>query len=457
MTLPVRRLADPVRGYKRASIGLTRDGGATFSSAVGFGTYGVDERAVCRSPSCPAAPGHIAPDPCGTCGFHAYAFAAKALDHGSLQVPLLQVELSGRVIRHERGARAARQRVLAVRFLRFCAACEQAADEAALVVQSDGAIAVVCSACGPSSRGRVVTAGDVAGLLGTEVWLSKLAQAFAGWESAGMPPAVVPVRTPVPTSTWRPRRTPAAVSVRLTSPTPPPALSFEDFVVGDCNLFAHAAACAVAEAPANAYNPLFIYGRSGLGKTHLLAAVGRRVSQLFTDVRVHFVTMRALLDRAVEMIEAGGGHRLAVDADVLLIDDLDLGAQGPRVQDWLADLVDDLVGRGGQVVLAAARPPRHLPTFAGRLRAWPWSLVTDVGAPDLATRAAIVRTEAARRGLPLTEELVFAIAQHVGDSVRELHGAILRLEAAASIYGEPVTIAFAARFLHIDVAAKTRL
>jgi chromosomal replication initiator protein len=232
-------------------------------------------------------------------------------------------------------------------------------------------------------------------------------------------------------------RTPDPRDERVGAPLNP-NYTFEQFVIGASNRFAHAAAMSVAEKPAAAYNPLFIYGDSGLGKTHLLHAVGHHMCQLFPTKRVRYVTTEAFMNEFVEAIRTNSRQefkRRYREVDLLLVDDVQFVQNHERLQEEFFHTFDSLHGCGSQLVLSSDRPPKDMATLEDRLRTrFEWGLLTDIQPPEYETRLAILRHKARAQGfVDMPDEVLSFIATHITDNVRELEGALVRVAAYASL------------------------
>ena len=213
--------------------------------------------------------------------------------------------------------------------------------------------------------------------------------------------------------------------------------TFERFVIGPGNRFAHAAAFAVAEAPAKAYNPLFIYGGAGLGKTHLLQAVGHYSARLFPQLQLRYVTTEQFTNEFITAISSGRAsafQRRFRDVDILLIDDIQFLEKRERTQEEFFHTFNDLHDSAKQVVITSDRPPKQLDQLEDRLRTrFEMGLITDIQPPDLETRLAILRKRAQHDRLVVPDDVLELIASRISSNVRELEGALIRVAAAASI------------------------
>jgi chromosomal replication initiator protein len=226
-----------------------------------------------------------------------------------------------------------------------------------------------------------------------------------------------------------------------------PKYTFETFVIGSSNRFAHAAAVAVAEAPAKAYNPLFIYGDSGLGKTHLLHAIGHYAQTLYTGVKVRYVSSEEFTNDFINMIRDGkqdGFRRRYRDVDVLLVDDIQFLENKEGTQEEFFHTFNTLHNASKQIVISSDRAPKRLVTLEDRLRSrFEWGLLTDVQPPELETRIAILRRKAIQEGLNAPPEVLEYIASRISTNIRELEGALIRVTAFASLNRQSVDLQLA--------------
>jgi chromosomal replication initiator protein len=226
-----------------------------------------------------------------------------------------------------------------------------------------------------------------------------------------------------------------------------PKYTFETFVIGGSNRFAHAAAIAVAENPGKSYNPLTIYGDSGLGKTHLLHALGHYVRNYFDRVRVRYVSTEELTNDFINAISQNKGadfRRRYRDVDVLLIDDIQFLEGKEQTQEEFFHTFNTLHNAQKQIVMTSDRPPKLLENLEPRLRSrFGWGLITDVQPPDLETRIAILRKKAAQERLVAGPEVLEFIASRIQTNIRELEGALIRVTAFASLNRQQVDLALA--------------
>jgi len=223
-----------------------------------------------------------------------------------------------------------------------------------------------------------------------------------------------------------------------------PKYTFDSFVIGSSNRFAHAAALAVAEAPAQAYNPLFIYGSTGLGKTHLLQAIAQYTSEHAGELTARYVTSETFMNDFINSLRdkrIEGFKQRYRNYDVLLIDDVQFFEHKERIQEEFFHTFNSLYEAGSQIVISSDRPPREISTLEERLRSrFEWGLITDIQPPDLETRIAILRKKVKTDGIavPDTEVLTF-IASRISTNIRELEGALTRVVAFSSLTGRSMT------------------
>ncbi|CAB4879054.1 MAG: chromosomal replication initiator protein DnaA [Actinobacteria bacterium] len=220
--------------------------------------------------------------------------------------------------------------------------------------------------------------------------------------------------------------------------------TFDTFVIGSSNRFAHAAAVAVAEQPARAYNPLFIYGGSGLGKTHLLHAIGHYTRALYNGTRVRYVSSEEFTNEFINSIrddKAAGFQRRYRDVDVLLVDDIQFLSGKVQTQEEFFHTFNTLHNANKQIVVTSDLPPKQLPDFEDRMRSrFEWGLMTDVQPPDLETRIAILRKKSVQERLVAPPEVLEYIASKISSNIRELEGALIRVTAFASLNRQPVDL-----------------
>jgi chromosomal replication initiator protein len=223
--------------------------------------------------------------------------------------------------------------------------------------------------------------------------------------------------------------------------------TFESFVIGGSNRFAHAAAVAVAEAPAHAYNPLFVYGDSGLGKTHLLHAVGHYVQRLYPSARARYVSSEEFTNDFINSIRDGKSatfQRRYRDVDVLLVDDIQFLMRKEQTQEEFFHTFNTLHLASKQIVITSDRPPKQLATLDDRLiTRFEWGLMTDVHPPELETRIAILRKKAAQENLLVQPDVLEYIARRISTNIRELEGALIRVAAFANLSKQRVDLPLA--------------
>ena len=240
---------------------------------------------------------------------------------------------------------------------------------------------------------------------------------------------------------------PGQVAGRPTQARLNPKYTFETFVIGSSNRFAHAAAFAVAEAPAKAYNPLFIYGDSGLGKTHLLHAIGHYAQRLYAGVRARYVSSEEFTNDFINMIRDGkqdGFRRRYRDVDILLVDDIQFLENKEGTQEEFFHTFNTLHNASKQIVISSDRAPKRLMTLEDRLRSrFEWGLLTDIQPPELETRIAILRKKAVQDRLNAPPAALEYIASRISTNIRELEGALIRVSAYASLNRQPVDMQLA--------------
>ncbi len=264
--------------------------------------------------------------------------------------------------------------------------------------------------------------------------------------------AVAPVkkegyRPPLPSKTRR-------------QPLPNPKYTFETFVVGASNQFAHAACLAVAESPAKSYNPLFIYGGVGLGKTHLLNAIGNYIADR-TDQRLAYVTTEQFTNEVInsirydKMMELRRRYR---NVDMLLIDDIQFLAGKERTQEEFFHTFNSLYEAGKQIVLSSDRFPKEMPSMEERLRSrFEWGLIADLQQPDVETRIAILRKKSEDEGIDINEDVIQLLAVNLKSNIREIEGALIRLGAYASLTGQLINVDMAKNILRDLIGGKRKV
>lgn len=223
--------------------------------------------------------------------------------------------------------------------------------------------------------------------------------------------------------------------------------TFDNFVIGSSNQFAHAAAMAVAESPGKSYNPLMIYGGSGLGKTHLLHAVGHYVRSYYENVRVKYVTTEEMTNHFINAISANRTNefrRIYREVDVLLIDDIQFLESKIQTQEEFFHTFNTLHNAQKQIVMTSDRPPKALEALETRLRSrFEWGLITDIQPPDLETRIAILRRRAINQHLQVSPKVLEFIAENIRTNIRELEGALARVTAYSSLNRQPLDVSLA--------------
>ncbi len=221
-----------------------------------------------------------------------------------------------------------------------------------------------------------------------------------------------------------------------------PRYTFDTFVIGSSNRFAHAAAVAAAEQPARAYNPLVIYGESGLGKTHLLHAIGHYTKEMYSGTRVRYVSSEEFTNEFINSIrddKAAVFQRRYRDVDLLLVDDIQFLSGKVQTQEEFFHTFNTLHNNSKQIVVTCDIHPRQLPDFEDRMRSrFEWGLITDVQPPDLETRIAILRKKTNQEGMNVPDDVLEYIADRISSNIRELEGSLIRVTAFASLNSVPV-------------------
>ncbi len=239
-----------------------------------------------------------------------------------------------------------------------------------------------------------------------------------------------------------------------------PKFRFDNFVVGSCNQFAHAAASAVAQNPSKSYNPLFIYGGVGMGKTHLMHAIGRALLDQYPSMNVVYTSSERFMNEMIQSIRASRMpqfQRHYRSADVLLVDDIQILAGKERTQEEFFHTFNELFDHQKQIVLSSDQPPNSISGLVERLRSrFEWGLMVDVQPPDLETKMAILDKKAEMEGVDLPEEVRIYIATKTKSNVRELEGALVKLIAYSSVTGAPVNLQMAQQTLKYLISSPER-
>jgi len=238
-----------------------------------------------------------------------------------------------------------------------------------------------------------------------------------------------------------------------------PKYTFDSFVIGNGNRFAHAASLAVSEAPAKAYNPLFIYGGVGLGKTHLMHAIGRFILESNPQSKVVYLSSEKFTNELINSIrddKTVNFRNKYRNIDVLLIDDIQFLAGKERTQEEFFHTFNALYEANKQLIISSDRPPKEIPTLEDRLRSrFEWGLIADIQAPDLETRIAILRKKAKMDGLDVANEVMHYIASNVDTNIRELEGALIRVVAYSSLINKEISVSLATEALK-DILPSSR-
>ena len=239
----------------------------------------------------------------------------------------------------------------------------------------------------------------------------------------------------------------ATEEISMNSLTLNPRYTFDTFVVGKSNNFAHAACLAVVEAPGKAYNPLFLYGGVGLGKTHLMHAIGHAVKEANPSARIVYVTSEMFTNDLIEALRAGKNVEFRQryrNVDLLMIDDIQFIAGKQAVQEEFFNTFNTLHNAGKQIVISSDRPPKEIKALEERLSSrFEWGLVADIQVPDLETRTAILRNRAHNEHVEIDDEIINFIAENIVDNIRKLEGSLNRVIAYATIRRLPITLSLA--------------
>ena len=230
-----------------------------------------------------------------------------------------------------------------------------------------------------------------------------------------------------------------------------PKFTFESFVVGACNQFAHAAARSVATNPSRSYNPLFLYGGVGMGKTHLMHAIGRELTEKFGTMRVIYTSSERFMNEMIACIRTDRMqqfHQRYREADVLLVDDIQVLGTKERTQEEFFHTFNELHDHQKQIVLSSDSPPKDIPGLVERLRSrFEWGLLADLQPPDLETKLAILDKKAEAEGISLPDDVRTFMASKTKSNVRELEGALIKLMAYSSLTGTPINLQMAQQVL----------
>jgi chromosomal replication initiator protein len=241
-----------------------------------------------------------------------------------------------------------------------------------------------------------------------------------------------------------------------------PRLTFENFVVGSCNQFAHAAAKAVAGSPSKSYNPLYIYGGVGMGKTHLMHAIGRALMDNFAGMRIVYTSSERFMNELIQCISLQRMpqfHEHYRRADILLVDDIQTIGGKERTQEEFFHTFNELYDHQKQIVISSDSSPKHIPGLVERLRSrFEWGLMVDMQPPDLETKMAILDRKAEADGIKLPEDVRIFIATKTKSNVRELEGSLVKLIAYSSVSGVPINLAMAQHCLkHLAYPQEKRI
>lgn len=237
--------------------------------------------------------------------------------------------------------------------------------------------------------------------------------------------------------------------------------SFETFIVGKSNQFAHASALAVADKP-SVYNPLFIAGKTGLGKTHLIKAIGYRLAQSKPGARVCFVSTQKFIEEVIQSIRHDTRHKLhdmyLTQCDILLIDDIQFLARATSTQDEFFHIFNSLYDAGKQIVITSDRLPKEIADVSDRIISrFEWGMVADIEAPELETRVAILKARAESEGIELNDDVAYLIGSYVKSNIRELEGSLTKLAGHAAIYNTSITADLVRKVLKNYIHDKQRV
>ena len=245
------------------------------------------------------------------------------------------------------------------------------------------------------------------------------------------------------------------------NPTLNPKYTFDTFVVGNNNWFAHAAALAVAEAPSTSYNPLFLYGGVGLGKTHLMHAIGNAILRKNRDANILYVTSEKFTNQLINSIKDNSNEQFRNkyrNIDVLLIDDIQFIAGKERVQEEFFHTFNSLHENGNQIILSSDRPPKDIPLLEDRLKSrFEWGLIADIQSPDYETRLAILRKKAQLDNINISDDILSNIATKIDTNIRELEGTLNKLIAKASLTNSPITAEMAEKAINDIIAQQEKI
>lgn len=240
-----------------------------------------------------------------------------------------------------------------------------------------------------------------------------------------------------------------------------PKYTFDSFVVGNNNRFAHAAALAVAESPATSYNPLFLYGGVGLGKTHLMHAIGQEIYRRDKSSSILYVTSEKFTNQLINAIKDGKNEQFRTkyrNVDVLLIDDIQFIAGKERIQEEFFHTFNTLHESGKQIILSSDRPPKEINLLEDRLKSrFEWGLIADISAPDYETRLAILRKKAQLDNIIIDDHILSTIATKIDTNIRELEGTLNKLIAKSSLTNSPITLEMAEKAINDIVSQKEKV